>query len=65
MALTKAKNGKAAGPSEVTTEMFTASGDLGLNLLVSVFRAILEETKHPMTGMRALPFPSSKARETL
>ena len=47
IALTVAKNRTAAGPSEVTTEMFAAAGDLGLNMLLGVYRGIMKEDRAP------------------
>ena len=62
MALRLAKNGKAAGPSEVTTEMFAAAGDLGLNMLVSVYRGIMKEDKAPNDWHESITIPLFKGK---
>ena len=47
LALRGLKSGKAAGPSEVTSEMFSLAGETGTDILLSVFRNILRNDTSP------------------
>ena len=62
LVLSKAKNGKAVGPSKVTTKMFAAAGDLGLNMFVSVYRGILKEDRAPDDWHDSIIFPLFKGK---
>jgi hypothetical protein len=46
-AITKAKSGKAAGPSGVGAEMLKASGDVGVKWVTDLCNAIIQEGKIP------------------
>ena len=37
------KSGKAAGPSEATTEMFLSAGENGVCMLLSVFKNVMSD----------------------
>ena len=41
------KPGKAAGPSEVCAEMISASGDVGIRVMVELCQRILDEKGMP------------------
>jgi hypothetical protein len=46
-AITRAKSGKAAGPSRVVAEMLTASGDVGVQWVTDLCNVIVREGKVP------------------
>ena len=46
-AMRKLKSGKAAGPSEVTSEMFTMAGNIGTDILLEVFRNVVRSDSPP------------------
>ena len=62
MALRLAKKGKAAGPSEVCTEMFSSAGDLGLDMLVSVYRDIMRDDEVPEEWCESFTIPLFKGK---
>ena len=62
MALRMAKNGKAAGPSEVTTEMFSTAGVLGVDMLVSVYRGIMKDDRAPEDWRDSITIPLFKGK---
>ena len=62
MALCMAKNRKAAGPSEITSEMFTSAGYVGLDMLVSVYRCIMRNVSAPEGWHESITLPLFKGK---
>ena len=62
MALRMAKNGKAAGPSEITTDMFATAGDLGLDMLVCIYRGIMMNDRAPEDWHDSITIPLFKGK---
>ena len=58
------KTRKAAGSSEVTTEMFTSAGDVGLDMLVSVYQGIMRDDSAPEGWHENVTIPLSKTKDT-
>ncbi|MEL6804521.1 MAG: reverse transcriptase domain-containing protein, partial [Bacteroidota bacterium] len=56
------KSGKAAGPSEVITEMFKIAGDLGTDMLCSVFNRILSSDTTPVEWAKSITVPLYKGK---
>jgi hypothetical protein len=52
-AITKAKNGKAAGPSCVVSEMLKASGEVGVEWVTYVCNAVIKDGKIPADWKRS------------
>ena len=61
-AMRKLKAGKAAGPSEVTTEMFTMAGDVGTDMLLEVFRNVIKNDSSPETWGKSITVPLFKGK---
>ena len=64
LALRGLKSRKAAGPSEVTSEMFSLAGATGTDILLSVFRNMLRNDSSPgkWAGSITLPLFQGKGR---
>ena len=61
-ALSVMKSGKAAGPSEVTTEMLKLAGESGLEQLTEVFQKIMESEEYPCEWAQSLTIPLYKGK---
>ena len=61
-ALMQMKLEKAAGPSGVTSDMFRHAGDLGISLLTSVFRRMMDEEQTPTEWANSLTVPLFKGK---
>ena len=56
------KSGKAAGPSEVTSEMFVIAGEQGTEMLCSVFNNILKNDSSPGKWAESITVPLFKGK---
>ena len=61
-ALAGMKSGKAAGPSEVTSDMLRLAGDTGKEMLLEIFQKILREEKSPKEWCNSLTIPLFKGK---
>ena len=61
-AMRKLKSGKAAGPSEVTSEMFTMAGDIGTDILLEVFRNAVRSDSPPEKWAKSITVPLFKGK---
>ena len=62
LALKCMKNGKASGPSEVTSEMFKFAGDLGTAMLCTVFNNALKSDAAPEKWAESITIPLYKGK---
>lgn len=62
LALRCMKRGKAAGPSEVTSEMFIIAGDQGTDMLCSLFNNILKSDTSPEKWAESITVPLFKGK---
>ena len=62
LALRSMKSGKASGPSEVTSDMFKLAGELGHNMLLSVFRNIWHNNTAPVRWSESITIPLFKGK---
>jgi hypothetical protein len=60
--LKKMKRGKAAGPTGFIAEMFTASGDLGVEWLTDICNSIVNEERIPSDWKRSTLVPVYKGK---
>ena len=56
------KSGKAAGPSEVTSEMFNMAGDIGIDMLLEVFKNIIKSDLPPEKWGKSIRVPLFKGK---
>ena len=56
------KAGKAAGPSEVTTEMLSMAGDTGIDMLLEVFKNIIKSDLPPEKWSKSITVPLFKGK---
>ena len=56
------RSGKASGPSEVTSEMFLIAGEIGTDMLCSVFNTIMREGKSPVKWAESITIPLFKGK---
>ena len=61
-AIRKMKSGNAAGPSEVTSEMFIATGDVGAEILLEVFKNAVRSDAPPEKWTRSITVPLYKGK---
>ena len=61
-ALDSLKNGKAAGPSEITTEMFKHAGDQGLDMLVDFLQKLMQVEEPPSQWSESITIPLYKGK---
>ena len=61
-ALSAMKSSKAAGPSEVTSEMLKLAGESGLEQLTEVFQKIVETEEYPSEWAESLTIPLYKGK---
>ena len=62
LALRSMKSGKASGPSEVTSDMFKLAGELGHNMLLSVFRNVWHNNTAPVRWSESITIPLFKGK---
>ena len=56
------KPGKAAGPSEVCAEMISASGEVGVSVMVELFQRVLDEKSMPDKWQTSVLVPIFKGK---
>ena len=61
-ALESLKDGKAAGPSEITTEMFKHAGNQGLCLLVDLLQKVMQMEESPTQWSHSITIPLYKGK---
>jgi len=62
-AIKKIKRGKAAGLSEITTEMIMASGKIGEDVMMQLYQRVLEGNGPQMSGRPVWCCQYSKEKE--
>ena len=63
-ALKNLKSGKAAGPSEATTEMFLTACDVGVNILISCFENVMRDGTPPGELIKSITIHLFKVKGT-
>ena len=61
-AINSIKVDKAPGPSEITSEMFKYTGEVGIDILTDLFRTIINEGRSPSQWSESITIPLYKGK---